>query len=142
VDRCSVRGRGLECGTPAPTGPGTPDLRARSVEVEPAPLPAVPEPQPITHLAATEPEATAARPAPRPARVQPVAREPLPMVASVREVVAPAASSQVDSGAVVASLPAAPFAGQATAQDPFASAATPHARPWPRAVLAQPSGAF
>lgn len=136
------RGPGLEAGIPATTVASTPDLPARSVEVEPAPLPAVPEPQPITHLAATEPEATAARPAPRPARVQPVAREPLPMVASVREVVAPAASSEVDSGAVVASLPAAPFAGQATAQDPFASAATPHARPWPRAVLAQPSGAF
>ncbi len=103
-----------------------------------------------TPLAAAVPEAPAvavtgpapdapARPSRRPA-VQPVVREPLRAMASV-----PAPSRPVRTAAPAADVqPAVPFAGVATAQDPFASVAPLAARPWPRAALPQSaaSGAF
>ena len=129
----------------APTVASTPELPAAPVVAEAAPAArdATPEDAPATHLAAAEPAAVAAVAAAaasrRPARVQPVVREPLPLAEPAREVLAPADAMTV----VAAELPAAPFAGQAANEDPFASAVAPHARPWPRAVLPQPAtGAF
>lgn len=113
----------------------------------PAPGPVLPAPGPQlpaeeaapTFVASVEPAAAAAQP--RRARPQPVVREPLRAVA-VREMVAPAPEA-MDAVASVEPGTAVPFAGQPTAEDPFASMAPPHARPWPRAALPQQAaGAF
>lgn len=127
---------------PAPTMAGAPEAPAAPVAAAPVvPAPAAAQAPAVdqTLLAVAEPAAAASAAEPRRApRPQPVVREPLRSVASVREVVRPAAPA---AEATIAA--AAAIAGQATPQDPFASIAPLHARPWPRAALPQQAaGAF
>lgn len=126
----------LQPGQPAPVVAASPAMPAVASPAQDA-APAAEAP--ARFLATAEPAATASVAAPRPSvRPQPVVREPLRAVASVREVVAPAAPAAATPGPVAVAM--APVAAAATAQDPFASVAPLAARPWPRAALPQPSG--
>src|SRR5690606_27375814 len=138
-----ARDPGVAPGTGAPVvASSAPELPAPPVE-EAAPVVAAAETAPAAEaarfVAAAEPAAASLAAPRRAARPQPVVREPLPVVASVREMVGPAVAEPATSAVAAAAAPAAQ-----SARAPFASVAPLVARPWPRAALpqGQASGAF
>lgn len=123
-------------------GSAAPALAADAGPPAPAPAPVAPpavDPAPAAAAPVVLADATpVAAPSTATARPQQVVREPLRVVASNRPV-PPAATAQA---AVPEPAPAAILAVQPSADDPFASAAPLHARPWPRAVLPQSGRAY